>query len=88
VNFATEPLFLFQIYLYDCSPVSPYSLLFFGGDITYRKVRLWSFSDDTTPGIHVLNNHYYHHKIIILTSSGWKQMSGALVWSILSLLLL
>lgn len=26
-----------QIYLYDCTEVSPYSLLFFGGDISIQK---------------------------------------------------
>lgn len=26
-----------QIFLYDCTEVSPFSLLFFGGDITIQK---------------------------------------------------
>lgn len=28
---------LLQIYLYDCTEVSPYCLLFFGGDISIQK---------------------------------------------------
>lgn len=31
----------FQIFLYDCTIVSPYPLLFFGGDIIFNKVNFF-----------------------------------------------